>query len=185
MRPNNPPFPHPHNISFSCILLEKHLWLNPFSAYYVPSWGQLIIFQESEPKKCWLLSLKCLMGKSQVGSQHCLASPVYMSSQITVSTALQTSTTHHPFSFSGPVLVSCFTKEIKPISKYLFDLLTAKSFFILIPVCCFFLPIQRDTLSPWPLLHFSEHILWKHYPKKISIYYFHLLTSHSLLGLCF
>lgn len=140
---HNPLLPLLHIISDSCILLEKH---------HAPSWGQLIISGKNEPKKkkCWLLSLNYLMGKSQVASQHCPTSPVCSSSQITVPVSEKahfpiTSSLdfHHPSPFLVSSSWSCFlfTKETKPFRKYLLGPLTGKSLSWLIPTCSFFLPI--------------------------------------------
>lgn len=82
---NNPLFPHPHNITFflysprKTSLVKSTLFLLcAFTRTADHIWGK-------QTEKCWPLSLKCLIGKSQVGYQHCLAIPVCTSSQITVS----------------------------------------------------------------------------------------------------
>lgn len=159
------------------------------------SWSYLGKMSQKKKKKCWLLSLNYWMGKSQVASQHCPTSPVCSSSRITVPVSEKayfpiTSSLdfHHPSPFLVSSSWSCFvfTKEIKPFRKYLLGPLTGKSLSWLIPTCSFFLPIQRHILSPWPLLHFSEHIIKETLSKKIiNLYHLHLLTSHSLMKLYF
>lgn len=130
------------------------------------------------------------MGKTSSGSQHFSTSLIYVSSQNTVQflknyftllTTLQTSITHHPFSFAAVDLVSCFTEERKAGRKHLLHPFVAKSF----PDSLKW-SIKMDALSPWLPLRYSERIFIATLSKKlVNIYYLHLLTSHSLLKLCF